>query len=337
MKKTAFVLGYAGSILALVFSMLMIITVPLRLADDLLNDMTDELKPEHILALNDTAIKMGEVGWTDYSENGLLEIAKKAASDSTVAGDMDVYEDAVKFAHKAGLNVMISLIVVAAAIVLALLSLIGALIVKKAPTAGGVLLLLTGFFLLLAAIYTGTLWPTFTASVLLALGGIAVFIPERMKRTAIPAPAHGVQRSLPPQNGYAPQYVPQQNGYAPQVAPQAVPTAPQYAPQQIGYAPQYAPQAAPVPQTAPTAPQYAPQQNGYAPQIVPQAVPAPPVEPQYVPQAAPAPQYVPQAPPAAQAYVPPQAPAEEPVQAAPAPGSGLPFPEEVVKPGDDEE
>ena len=293
MKKTAFVLGYAGSILALVFSMLMIITVPVNLADGLLKDITEELDGEHLFALNDTALKMGEEGWTDYSESGLREVAEKAANDSSAVASEDVYDEAVRFAYSFGVGAMIELIVVAAAIALAVISLIGALIIKKAPTAGGVLLLLTAFFLLLAAISTGTLIPTFIASVLLALGGIAVFIPARMNR---PAPVH-TTRSRP----YTPQYAPQ-NGYAPNG----------YVPPQNGYAPQYAPQAAPAP-----APAYAPPQNGYAP-YVPQAAPVP--APAYAPQAAPIDHY---------------APAEAPVQAAPAPGSGLPFPEEE-KPGGDE-
>ncbi len=300
MKKTAFVLGYAGSILALVFSMLMIITVPLNLADNLLNDITEELKPEHILALNDTALKMSEEGWTDYSDRGLREIAKEAAQDSDALADEDVYVEAVKFAHKAGLNAMISLIVVAASIVLAIVSLIGALIVKKAPTAGGVLLLLTGFFLLLAAIYTGTLIPTFIASLFLALGGIAVFIPARMNRSA-PALAAGTRAYAPPQ--YAPP-----SGYAPPAPPRNA-----YAPQSV-YAPPTPPQSGYAPQYAPAAPQ-----GGYAPQYVPQA-PAAPV-PAYAPaQAAPVGNYA----------------SDAPAQAAPAVGSGLPFPEEAEKPDGDE-
>ena len=299
MKKTAFVLGYAGSILALVFSMLMIITVPQHLTENVLKDITEELDGQHILALNDTALKMSEEGWTDYSERGLREIAEEASKDSDAKADADVYDEAIKFAYKAGLNAMISLIVIAASIVLAIVSLVGALIIKKAPTAGGVLLLLTAFFLLLAAIYTGTLVPSFAASLLLALGGIAVFIPARRSVPA-PAPANGArpnapQGYMPPQNGYVPQYAPQ-NGYAPP---------------QNGYAPQ---QAAPAPPPA------------YAPQYMPQAAPAPVYAP---PQAAPvytAPQT------ASDGY----APVEAPVQAAPTQSVGLPFPEEAEKPGGDE-
>jgi cytosine/adenosine deaminase-related metal-dependent hydrolase len=57
MKKAAFVLGYAGSILALVFSMLMILTVPLNLANDILDDMTEKLSSEGVLPIVD----LGEV------------------------------------------------------------------------------------------------------------------------------------------------------------------------------------------------------------------------------------------------------------------------------------
>jgi hypothetical protein len=229
MKKASFVLGYAGSILALVFSMLMILTVPLNLANNILNDMTEELSSEGVLALNSTALVMQEQGWTDFSKAGVVRAAEQAAEKSGLNIDKDVYRDAARFAYEKGLTVLISMIVVAVAIVLSLLALIATMIVKKAPTAGGVLLLLSAFFLLLAAIYTGTLMPTFIASVFLTLGGIAVFVPTHMNR---PAPVGAKSFAPPPQSGYAPPqsgYAPPQSGYAP---PQSG-----YAPPQNGYAP----------------------------------------------------------------------------------------------------
>lgn len=227
MKKTAFVLGYAGSVLALVFTMLMILTVPANLASDILSDMSDELDTESVLALNGIGIEIQEQGWNDFSRDGLIAIAEQTADKGTHGIDEDVYRDAARFAYDKGRTVLVSMIVVAVSIVLALLSLIAVMIIKKAPTAGGIMLLLTAFFLLLAAIYTKTLVPTFIATVFLALGGIAVFIPARMNRTA-PArtrPYAPQNVPMPPQGGYAPPvntfaspqnaYVPLQNGYAP--------------------------------------------------------------------------------------------------------------------------
>jgi hypothetical protein len=305
MKKTAYVLGYAGSVLALVFSMLMILTVPLALWDDVLADVANgRLKSEHVLAINNTAIEIGSQNWTDYSERGLRDIAEQAAKE--YEGDPEIYDKAAQYAYKFGLNAMISMIVVAAAIVLAILALIGALIVRKAPTAGGVLLLIAAFFLLLASIYTGTLMPTFIASVVLALGGIAVFIPARGNRP-VPAPSRAARQPAP-QGGYAPQYAPPQGGYAPQYAPPQGGYAPQYAPPQGGYAPQYAPpQGGYAPQYAPPQNEYAPPQNGYAPPVV---------QDYTVPDNAAA-----------------AAPAEAvPVKEAAEPGNPLPFPEETEKP-----
>ena len=311
MKKTAYVLGYAGSILALVFSMLMILTVPLALADDVLADVADGgLESEDVLAINNIVLEMD--GWTG-SESDLRDIAEQAATKYN--GDADVYDKAAQYAYKTGLNAMISMIVVAVAIVLAIVSLIGALVVKKAPTAGGVLLLITAFFLLLAAIYTNTLVPTFIASVVLALGGIAVFIPTRMNRPAS-APQQRARQSAPQQGGYAPQYAPPQNGYAPQYTPQYTPQSQGgfTPPPQNGYAPQYA-----SPQNG-----YAPPQEGYVPQA------APPQE-GYAPQAAPGYTLPDNAGGAAPAEA---APAEAaPVEAAADPGNSLPFPEEREKPG----
>lgn len=219
MKKTAFVLGYAGSILALVFSMLMILTVPLNLVSGILDDMTEELDSESMLALNGIAIEIQDEGWTDFSRDGLVEIAEQTAAKGTHGIDADVYRDAARFAYDKGLTVLIRMIVVAVAIVLSLLSLIATMVIKKAPAAGGVLLLLVAFFLLLASIYTETVVPTFIASVFLTLGGIAVFIPTGMNRTA---PAGAKPYAPPPQGAYPPPggYVPPQSGYAPPQNPQ---------------------------------------------------------------------------------------------------------------------
>lgn len=242
MKKTAFVLGYAGSILAFAFSVLMILIVPLGLAGDILDDMTRDLNAESIVALNETALEMKEQDWSDYSRNGIIEAAEQTAEKSDLNIDEDVYTDAAKFAYDAGFNAMVSMIVVGAAIILSLIGLIGTMIVKKAPVAGGVLLLVSAFFILLAAIYTDTLVPTFIASVVLALGGVAALLPARMNRP-VPVSAQGAQPytarpMAPPQGGYPvyapPQATPQDFGYAP----------PQAAPPVYGYVP---PQAMPTP------------------------------------------------------------------------------------------
>ncbi len=229
MKKTAFVLGYAGSILAFAFSVLMILTVPLGLAEDILDDMAKDLETEGLVALNETALEMKEQDWSDYSRNGLIEAAEQTAEKSDLNIDEDVYTDAAKFAYDAGFNAMVSMIVVGAAIILSLIGLIGTMIVKKAPVAGGVMLLVSAFFILLAAIRTDTLVPTFIASVVLALGGVAALLPARMNRP-VPTPAYGTQpyaaRPAAPQQGGYPVYAPPQAAppaYG-DVPPQAVPT-----------------------------------------------------------------------------------------------------------------
>jgi len=231
MKKTAFVLGYAGSILALVFSMLMILTVPLNLATDLLNDMERKLGSEGVLALNDTALEMQEQGWSDFSKTGLIRVAEDAAEKDTYNISKTVYRDAARFAYEKGVTILAKMIVVAVAIVLSLVALIATMIIKKAPTAGGVMLLLIAFFLLLGAIYTDTLVPMFIASVFLALGGIAVFIPTRMNRTA---PAGAKPYSPPPQGVTMP---PPQSGYTPPQSVYAPPQGVTMPPPQSVYAP----------------------------------------------------------------------------------------------------
>lgn len=254
MKKTSFVLGYAGTILAFVFSMLMILTVPLAFAKGVMADVSDgELESEHALAINSMAIDLGEYGMSDYSENSLEDFAE--ASAQRHHGDEEVFADAIAYVREKALDGIVAAIVVAACIVMAIVALIGTLIVKKAPVAGGVLLLLSAFFLLLGAIYTSTLIPMAFASVLLALGGIAIFIPTRANRAAsAPQAATSYGRAYaPPQNGYAPppQYAAPQNGYAPAYAPPQNEYAPppQYAAPPTAYAPQAAPaqSASPLP------------------------------------------------------------------------------------------
>jgi hypothetical protein len=180
----------------------MILTVPLGLAKDVLADIDEgEIESEHALAINSIALDMSEQGWTDFSEAGLIGFAEGSAKEHH--GDADIYAEAAQYMYELGVKAMVAMIVVAAAIVISVVALIGALIVKKAPTAGGVLLLLSAFFLLLAAIYTDTLTPMFIASAVLALGGIAIFIPAPSKKASAPSGSYR-QYAPAPQGGYAP-------------------------------------------------------------------------------------------------------------------------------------
>lgn len=181
MRKTAFVFGYMGGILALIFSLFMIYTVPLHIAEDTLADIHDHMTNENVIAFNEMALVAREEPIADHSERGLLAFADEVAQNSPVLNDAGVYEETMRFVYRACLFALMSAVIVAITILAALTAFIGALVCRKAPTCGGVMMLLAAFIMLLSSIYTGTLMPMIIAVVLLMVAGVVIFIPRRMK------------------------------------------------------------------------------------------------------------------------------------------------------------
>lgn len=234
MKKAAFVFGYAGGILALVFSLLMIYLAPINFAVKTAEDIKYEMKNENLVALNEVALYAAnhpDDPIIDYSESGLIAYATNVAKQSVITKDVRVYEDTMAFVYKAALDGVISIVLVGISIIFALLAFFGSLAVRKHSTGGAVLMLVSSLVLTLSAIQTGTILPMAAASVLLAAAGIFAFVPMRPQ---IPAEAHARNRQnqqrMIPQGQPFPQ--PQFGaGYAPY---------PQY-PQQAQPQPQYSP------------------------------------------------------------------------------------------------
>jgi hypothetical protein len=177
MKKLAFVLGYAGGILALIFSLVMIYTVPVGLLAKVTDDIKYEMKNENIIALNEVGYYAQEHPITDFSQRGLVEYAGAAAENNEIFSDADIYEDSVVFAHKTAVHGIISIVLIGVSILFALFGFIGALVCRKAHTGGAVMMLIASLVLLLCAIYTNTVLPMIVASVLLAGAGILKFVP----------------------------------------------------------------------------------------------------------------------------------------------------------------
>ncbi len=176
MKKTAFIFGYAGSILALIFALFMIFTVPLNIITDSFEDIKSDMENENVLALNEVAIAMMQEGSPDYSEQAVEVFAQKVAKNSEIINDEDIYEDSIEIFYDLGWKSAISMVLVGLAVIFALVSFIGALICRKAPTGGGVMMLVAALVMLLTAIYTQTLIPMLFACMLLTIAGIAAFI-----------------------------------------------------------------------------------------------------------------------------------------------------------------
>ncbi len=206
MKKLAFVLGYAGGILALIFSLLMIYTVPAGLLAKVTDDIKYEMSNENIIALNEVGYHARENPITDFSRRGLVEYARAAAENNDILSNADIYEDSVVFAHKTAVHGIISVVLIGVSILFALLGFTGALVSRKAHTGGAVMMLISSLVLLLSAIYTNTVLPMIAASVLLTGAGILKFVPvsesagartRRAKPKLYPQPY--IQQPLPQQ------------------------------------------------------------------------------------------------------------------------------------------
>lgn len=218
MKRLAFVFGYAGSILALIFALFMIYTVPFNIVTDNIEDIKDDVENENVLAFNEVALAMIEEGTSDYSEQALEVFAQQVAQNSRIINDEDIYEDTVEIFYDLGWQSLVSMVLVAISILFALIAFIGALICRKAPAGGGITMLAAALVLLLASIYTRTLIPMLFASLLLTIGGIAVFIPKPQKKENMQyAGGPYYQPSLNQQQPY------EQNLNAPPVKTQSVP------------------------------------------------------------------------------------------------------------------
>jgi hypothetical protein len=184
MKKVAFAFGYAGGILALLFSLLMIFTVSAGLITKAVDDIKYDMKNENVIAFNEIALAMREQGVTDLSEGNIEDFARGVAKGNKILSDENVYTDTVAFTYKIAVHGIISVILVGVSILFALLAFIGALVMRKAPLGGGILMIISALVLLLSAIYTETVIPMIAASVLLAAAGIIALAPEQQKAYA---------------------------------------------------------------------------------------------------------------------------------------------------------
>lgn len=224
MKKLAFILGYAGGIMALVFSLLMIYLVPINFLSKTVEDIKNEMENENVVAFNEVALYARNHPITDYSKDGLIDYASEVAGESTLGIDRAVYEDTMAFAYKAALDGIVFVVLIGISIIFAALAFIGSLVLKKHSTGGAVLMLVSSLILLLSAIYTGTIIPTAAASAVLAAAGIIAFIPVNRQ---IPAQVHARNRQKPPGAGFGQPYPqPGMPGNVPY--PQFQQTQPQY-------------------------------------------------------------------------------------------------------------
>lgn len=228
MKKAAFALGYAGGILALILSLLMIFTVPAGLVTQAIDDIKYDMKNENVVAFNEIALAMREQSVTDLSESNIMEFARGVAKNSEVLSDENVYADTVEFTYKIAVHGIISVILIGVSILFSLLAFIGALVTRKASMGGGIMMLISALVLVLCAIYTETVIPMIAASLMLTAAGIIALVPEQTK-----AYAHARRARQP-----APQIPPFPQPLAASEFQAFPPAAPQYPQQQYPQQPQ---------------------------------------------------------------------------------------------------
>jgi hypothetical protein len=188
MKRTGFIIGYAGGILALICALLMLYTVPAGIADSLVREIGSDLENENIVTMGEM---FAQNDWPSLSRGAFEDFASQVADDSRLPVKDSVYQQSALFIYRAELN---GAVIIVICIVTAFIAFFGSLTVRKRPMAAGVMMLVSALLLLIASVYTGTVMPTVLSCLLLTAGGIIAFIPDKA-----PMPARaGVRPYQPP-------------------------------------------------------------------------------------------------------------------------------------------
>ncbi len=176
MKRTGFILGYAGGILALICTLLMLYTVPAGIVDSVVSDIGSELENENIVAMGEM---FAQDEWPSLNHGAYEDFAQEVADDSRLPLDDGVYGKSALFIYRIGLNAVVSSVIIVLSIALAFVAFFGSLSARRKPTSGGVMMLVSSLLLLIGSFFTGTAMPTVLACLLLAAAGIMAFIPDK--------------------------------------------------------------------------------------------------------------------------------------------------------------
>ena len=174
LKRAGFICGYAGGILALIFSLLMLYTVPAGIVDSVIQEIGSELENEHIMAMGEM---FSQSDWPSLSRGAFEDFALRVAKDSRLKDS--VFMQSALFLYRTELNMVVSAVLILISIAMAFVAFFGSLSFRKRPMAAGAMMLVSSLVLLMSAIYTGTAFPTTLACLLLAAGGVIAFIPDK--------------------------------------------------------------------------------------------------------------------------------------------------------------
>lgn len=182
MKKAAFVLGYAGGILALIFSLFMIYTVPAKLITVTAEEIQNTMDNKDFLAFNEMVLAAQNGKRIEaFSEDAFKAFAEDVAKNSKVLQTKRVYDETAEYLYSHALSAVISIVLVGVAIIFALVAFIGSLALRKSYKGGAITMFIGAFVYLLASIYTETILPSVAATVFITLGGIFALMPETRK------------------------------------------------------------------------------------------------------------------------------------------------------------
>ena len=176
MKRTGFILGYAGGILALICTLLMLYTVPAGIVDSTVGSIGTELENENIVVMGEM---FAQDNWPSLNRGAYEGFAEQVAKDSRLPLDDSVYQQSAVFIYRVGINAVVSAIIIGLSIVLAFIGFFGSLRARSKPTSGGVMMLVSALLIMIGSFFTGTAMPTVLASLLLAAAGIMAFIPDK--------------------------------------------------------------------------------------------------------------------------------------------------------------
>lgn len=190
LKRTGFICGYAGGILALICALLMLYTVPAGIVDSVVQQIGSELENEHIMAMGEM---FSQGDWPALSRGAFEDFASRVAKGSRLPIKDNVFRQAAVFLYRTELNLVVSAVLILISIAMAFVAFFGSLSFRKRPMAAGAMMLVSSLVLLMSAIYTGTAFPTTLACLLLAAGGVIAFIPEKT-----PAPTRAGFRPYTP-------------------------------------------------------------------------------------------------------------------------------------------
>ena len=180
MNKTGFVFSLIGGVLAILFSVLLVVTGPYFFAGSDIADFTEENQGDlmqiwrNIGRYNDVPM-FWETDLDDYVDGYSKIVQKMDAEELRDIGDeynMDAYDDLARIYADVDEYIPTLELSVIACLIAAVIALAGAAVAKINRIAGGVMVLSGAALLLIFSLLASSILPMALASLLLLIGGL---------------------------------------------------------------------------------------------------------------------------------------------------------------------